>query len=49
MFNGSSEIYEDDQATNAIEFYVQDFSESIPYVWAHEDVFFTTYKQTETT
>ena len=49
MFNGPFEIYEDYQivpkpilsesATKAIEFYVQIFSESIPYVWAHEDLF----------
>ena len=52
MFNGPFEIYEDYQfvpkpilsesATKAIEFYVQNFSESIPYVWVHEDLFFTT-------
>ena len=59
MFNGPFEIYEDYQivpkpilsesATKAIEFYVQNFSESIPYVWAHEDVFFMTYRQNKTT
>ena len=59
MFNGPIEIYEDyqivpeprllDSATNAIEFYVQDFSERIQYVLAHEDLFFTAYRQTETT
>ena len=59
MFNGPFEIYEDYQivpkpilsesATKAIEFYVQNFSESIPYVWAHEDLFFTIYRQKKTT
>ena len=59
MFNGPFEIYEDYQivpkpilsesATKAIEFNVQNFSESIPDVWAHEDLFFTTYRQTKTT
>ena len=52
MFNGPFEINENYQivrkpilsesATKAIEFYVENFSESIPYVWAHEDLFFTT-------
>ena len=59
MFNGPFEIYEDYQivpkpilsesVTKAIEFYVQNFSESISYVWAHEDLYSTTYRQTETT
>ena len=60
MFNGPFKIYELyqivlepiiwDSATNAIKFYVQDFPESIPYVsYAHEDLFFTTYRQTKTT
>ena len=59
MFNGPFEIYEDYQivpkpvlsesATKAIEFYVQNFSESISYVWAHEHPFFTTYRQKKTT
>ena len=59
MLNGPFEIYEDyqivpeailsDSAKNAIEFYVQDFPESIPYVWAHEDLFFKTYIQTRIT
>ena len=59
MFNGPFEIYEDYQivpkpilsesATKAIEFYVQNFSESIPYVLAHEDLIFTTYKLKKTT
>ena len=59
VFNGPFEIYEDypivhkpilsESATKAIEFYVQKFSKSIPYVWAHEDPFFTTYSQTKTT
>ena len=45
MFNEPFEIYEDNQivpkpvlsesATKAIEFFVQNFSESITYVWAH--------------
>ena len=52
MFNGPFEIYEDyqivpkpilwDSTNNAIQFSVQDFSESVPYVRAHEDLFFTT-------
>ena len=29
-------------ATNVIEFYFYDFSESLPYVWAHEVIFCTT-------
>ena len=59
MFDGPFEIYEDYQivpkpilsesATKAIESYVQNFSESIPYVWAHEDFFFTTHRKRETT
>ena len=59
MFKGPFKIYEYyqivlepiiwDYATNAIKFYVQDFLESIPYIsYAHEDLFFTTYKQTKT-
>ena len=58
MFNGPFEIYEDYQivpklilsksATNAIEFYVQNFSESILHVWAHKDLFFTTHRQKKT-
>ena len=43
-----SHFFNCSMANNAIKFYVQDFSESIPYVWAHEDLFFTTYRQTET-
>ena len=59
MLNGPFEIYEDYQivpksihsesVTKAIEFYVQNFSESILHVWAHEDLFFTTYRQKKTT
>ena len=59
MFNGPFKIYEDykivpkpilsESATKAIEFYVQNFAESIPYVLAHEDLFFTTYRQKKTT
>ena len=55
MFIRPFEIYEDNQivpkpiltdsAKNAIKFYVQDLSESIPYVWAHEDLLFTIYSQ----
>ena len=37
-----------DLATNTIEFHLYDFLESIPYVWAQEDTFLTTYRQTET-
>ena len=36
-------------ATNAIEFYLYDFLESIPYVWTQEDLFRRAYKQTNTT
>ena len=49
MFNGPFEIYEDYQivpkpilsksAKKAIEFNVHNFSESRPYVWAHEASF----------
>ena len=59
MLNRPLRIYKDYQtvpkpilsvsATNAIEFYLYDFLESIPYVWAHEDLFFRTNRQTETT
>ena len=35
-------------ATNAIEFHLYDFLESIPYVWAQVDTFLTIYRQTET-
>ena len=59
MFNGPFAIYNNpqivpdpilsDSSTKAIEFYVQNFPESIPYVWAHEDLFFPTYRQKETT
>ena len=59
MFNGPLKIYGDykivtkpilsNSAMNAIEFYVQDFSERIQYVWAHKNLFFTIYKQTKTT
>ena len=34
---------------NATEFYLCDFHESTPYIWAAQDFFFTTYRQTETT
>ena len=56
MFNGPVEIYEDypivpepihwDSSKNAIEFYVQDFSESVPYVLAHEDFFYLQTNET---
>ena len=36
-------------ATKAIEFYLDDFSKGIPYVWAHEIVYITIYRQTEAT
>ena len=59
MLKGPLKIYKDyqivpepinsDSATNAIEFYLYDFLESIPYIWAHEDFFFTTNIYTETT
>ena len=49
MFHGPIEICEDyqivpepilsDSANNTIEFYFQDLSESMSYVWAHEDLF----------
>ena len=32
-----------------MEFYFDDFSKSIPYVWAHEVMYITTYRQTEAT
>ena len=58
MFNGPLRIYKDYQiipepilsgsATSAIEFYFN-FSESIPYVWAQEDIFFGNERQTEIT
>ena len=34
---------------NAIRFYLYNFLESIQYFWAHEDLCFTTYRQTDTT
>ena len=58
MFNRAFEIYEDYQivpksihsesVTKAIEFYVQNFSESILHVWTHKDLFSTTYRQKKT-
>ena len=33
----------------AIEFYLDDFSKGIPYVWAHEIIYITTYRQTDAT
>ena len=36
-----------DLASSVLEFHFQDFSESIPYVWAHADLYLSTYRQTE--
>ena len=59
MLKGPSRLYKEYQivtkpilsnsATNAIEFYLNDILKSIPHIWAHEDLFCTTYRQTETT
>ena len=59
MCNGPFEIHEHhqlvpepilpDSATNAIEFYVQDFFEGIQYVWPHKGLCCTTNRQMETT
>ena len=38
-----------DSATNTLEFYFKDFSESIPYVWAQYDLLYTTYREMKTT
>ena len=38
-----------DSVANFIEFFNYNFSESIPYAWAHNEVFLTTYRPTETT
>ena len=59
MLNGHLKIYIDyriipltilsDSATDAIKFWFEYFSESIPYVWAHRKSYVTINRQTETT
>ena len=59
MFNETLKIYKVHQillqaiisnsARNTITFYSKDFSKSIPYVRAHEDIYLMSYRQTETT
>ena len=59
MMNGLLRVYKDyqivlkpihtDFATNAIEYCFEDFSEHIPYVWAPEIIYITTYRQTKPT
>ena len=38
-----------DSFRNAIKFYLYNFLESIPCIWAHQNICFTTIRQTETT
>ena len=38
-----------DSPTNAVKFYLEDFLQSIPQVWAHEKILCRANKQSETT
>ena len=59
MLSGPLEIYQDyqivplsilsDSVADAIQFFSCNFLKSIPYAWAHNEVFLTNFRPTETT